>query len=205
MLVVLPGTVLPSRPLLTVLRDDHEARAADYAMRKAWRDEHGVPSTPDIDWSEHQTRLKAMLEIASSPMPDVSAMVLGHQLGLVAMSPAPKDPGEWTAPEGLERISVKPVALSAKTRNTLRDAWRAAVEGGDARASADELICAVIREVGGVEVYGATDYKPLALTPEAMEPLWEAGLAPYLLTAALHLSSLDPKKALRSGGLPLPT
>jgi hypothetical protein len=38
-----------------------------------------------------------------------------------------------------------------------------------------------------------------------MGPLWECGLAPYLLAAALFLTSLDPKKVLRSGVPQLPT
>ena len=62
-----------------------------------------------------------------------------------------------------------------------------------------------IASVGGVEVYGANDPAPIDLSPDAMEPLWECGLGPYLLAAALHLTSLDPKKALRSGVRPLPT
>lgn len=205
-LVVIPGTVLPSRPLLDVLSEDHDARVADYAMRAAWRKEQGIPSTPDIDWQEEGRRLKALLSIVDGPDPDGAIVALGHQAGIVAMQPAPRDPGSWTPPDGLEGVGVAPRALSAATRNTLRDAWRAAVSAGaDSRPAADAMVCGAIARVDGVEVYGANDPAPIDLTPAAMEPLWECGLAPYLLAASLHLTVLDPKKALRSGGRLPPT
>jgi hypothetical protein len=199
-LVVIPGTVLPSRGLVDVLADDHDARVADHAMRAAWRKEQGIPSTPDIDWQEEARRLKALLSVVEGPDPDGALVALGHQAGIVAMQPAPREPGPWVRPEGLDGVTIAPRALSAAKRNTLRDAWRAAVaSGADSRSAADALICGAIATVDGVEVYGSTDRAPIALTPDAMEPLWECGLAPYLLAASLHLTSLDPKKALRSG------
>jgi len=88
----------------------------------------------------------------------------------------------------------------------MRDAWRAVVSAGlDSRPAANALICESVSALDGVEVYGASDPTPIELRVDAMEPLWECGLAPYLLAAALFLTSLDPKKALRSGGRPLPT
>jgi len=201
-LVVIPGTMLPARPLLGVLREDHEARAADHAMRTAWRLDQGIPSTPDIDWQEQKRRLTAMLELVDSQTPDAALVALGHQAGLVAMSPAPKDPGPWVPPAGIEGVSVRPRALSAKDRNRLRSAWQSAVQIGDSEAAATDLVCAAIAEVSGVEVYGDAEVKPLALSPDTMAPIWECGLGAYLLTASLHLTSLDPKKALRSGERP---
>lgn len=205
-LVIIPGTVLPSRPLLDVLRDEHAARVDDHATKTAWRKAQGIPSTPDIDWQEEARRLKALLSVVEGPDPDGALIAVGHQAGIMAMQPAPRDPGPWVPPEGLEGVTVSPRALSAAKRNGLRDAWRAAVSAGaDSRPAADALVCAAIASVGGVEVYGANDPAPIDLSPDAMEPLWECGLGVYLLNAALHLTSLDPKKALRSGVRPLPT
>ena len=202
-LVVIPGTVLPSRPLLEVLREDHEGRAAEHAMRASWRREQGIPSTPDIDWPEQRRRLVAMLALVDDENPDGAVIALGHQAGLMAMAPAPRDPGPWVAPDGLEGVLVAPRALSAARRNELRDAWRAVVAiGGDSRPAADAIIVESISALEGVEVYGASDPSTLTLDVDSMGPLWECGLAPYLLAAALHLTSLDPKKALRSGVRP---
>ena len=205
-LVVIPGTFLPMRPLVEVLREDHEARASEYAMRRAWREQQGIPSTPDIDWAEERRRLAAMLTVVDAENPDGAIVALGHQAGLMAMAPAPRDPGDWVRPDGLDGIQLAPRALSARARNELRDAWRAVVSGGfDSRPAADALICASIQAIEGVEVYGAAAPAPIVLDVAGMGPLWECGLAPYLLAAALFLTSLDPKKALRSGVLQLPT
>jgi hypothetical protein len=205
-LVVIPGTVLPMRPLVEVLREDHEARASEYSMRKAWREQQGIPSTPDIDWAEERRRLVALLSVVDGENPDGAIVALGHQAGLMAMAPAPRDPGAWAKPEGLDGIQVAPRALSAARRNELRDAWRAVVSAGlDSRAAANALICESISAIDGVEVYGASDPTTIELNVAAMEPLWECGLAPYLLAASLFLTSLDPKKALRSGVLQRPT
>jgi hypothetical protein len=205
-LVIIPGTVLPMRPLVEVLREEHEARATEYAMRKLWREQQGIPSTPDIDWAEERRRLVALLSVVDGENPDGALVALGHQAGLMAMAPAPRDPGAWAKPDGLDGIQIAPRALSAARRNELRDAWRAAVSAGaDSRPAADVLICESISAIDGVEVYGATDPVPIEMDVAAMGPLWEAGLAPYLLAASLFLTSLDPKKALRSGVLQLPT
>lgn len=205
-LVVIPGTVLPMRSLVEVLCDDHEGRAADFAMRKTWREAQGIPSTPDIDWQEERRRLVALLAVVDTEVPDGAIVALGHQAGLMAMAPAPRDPGPWVAPDGLGSITIAPRALSAARRNELRDAWRAAVaSGADSTPAANALIVESIAAIDGVEVYGANDPAAIELRVDAMGPLWECSLAPYLLTAALHLTSLDPKKALRSGVRPPPT
>jgi len=203
-LIVIPGTILPSRPLLGVLQEDHEGRAADFAMRSKWREEQGIPSTPDIDWAEQRRRLVAMLSIVDGANPDGAMVSLGHQAGLMAMAPAPLDPGPWTPPAGLEGISISPVALSAAKRNELRDAWRAAVAAGaDSRPAANALVVESIADISGVAVYLASDPMPIDVgAPDVMDAFWECGLAPFLLSAALHLTSLDPKKALRSGVRP---
>jgi len=215
MLIVLPGTIGPTRRLLDVLREQHDDRRNAWKLDHEFREKHGIPSTPDIDWVEEEKRVKALLEVIELQDPNLAR--LGHQAGVLAMSAAPTDPGEWKAFDELDGITIRPRHLSASESKSLRLAWGDALRAGD-RAAADAaenaLVARAIAVVGGLRVLDEDgNEKPVTesieLAAADRDQLFasfrEASLLPWLLSSALYLQALPAGKAMRSGVQPPPT
>jgi hypothetical protein len=213
MLIVLPGTIGPSRLLVAVLREQHEDRRAAWRLDNDFREKHGIPSTPDIDWAEEEKRLKALLHVVEEQNADL--VRLGHQAGFMAMSASPQDPGEWRSSEVLDGITIRPRHLSASESKSLRIAWVSALSAGD-RAAADaaenSLVSRSIFAVGGLRFLDEQGIeKPelqtveLQLQEELFTAFRDAALFPWLLSASLYLQGLPAGKAMRSGVQPPPT
>jgi hypothetical protein len=205
MLVVIPNTVGPSRRLVDVLRARHDDEKYAYDSKKKFGEKNGVASTPDIDWEEERTRLKAMLEVVDSH--DAEVFRKGHMAGLLTMAPAPVDPGVFEEPDDIGDVTVRPRYTSAKRFKTLRDDWARAARGTDeGNAAEDCLIAECFAEVAGLRVMrsdGTEERSRMGpLEPDDLEILRAAGLTPWLLVAALYLTGLSSGKAMRSGVLP---
>lgn len=200
MLIVLPGTVAPSRLLLDVLCEQHNDRRESWKRDQAFREKHGIPSTPDIDWAEERRRVKAIAEAAE--LEDAGLVILGCQAAILSMQAAPVDPGEWLPPAGLEAVRFSPRILAARESKTLRSAWVAALNANDrpaVQAAEDAILRRAIVDIGGVEVVGGDG---IDLEDEdACAALRESGLTSWLLSASLYLQSLPSGKAYRSGVL----
>lgn len=200
MLVVLPGTIGPERLLVAVLREQHEDRREAYRLDVAFRTKHGIPSTPDIDWTEESKRVRALAEAVE--LADADLVRLGHQAGLLAMSPAPVDPGEYAPIAGLEAVTIRPRHLTAAESKQLRAAWRDAVAAGDAAGieqAQAQLVRRGIQRVGGLMVEGGEGDAFSDITDDEIDVLRQASLFPWLLSATLYLQSLPSGKAHRSG------
>jgi hypothetical protein len=121
MLVVLPGSVGPRRLLVDVLREQHNDRVEAWKLDVSFREKHGIPVTPDIDWAEERRRAAAITVAVERE--DPALVRLGATAALTAMSAAPQDPGEFVEPEGLGDVVVAPRFVSARKMRELRTAW----------------------------------------------------------------------------------
>lgn len=204
MLIVLPGTIAPSRLLLDVLREQHEDRREQWKLDHAFRTKHGIPSTPDIDWNEERRRVKAIAEAVD--LEDAGLVILGCQAAILSMQAAPVDPGEWLPPAGLEAVSFKPRTLAAKESKTLKAAWAAALNAND-RDAVHAAEAAIVRRsivtVGGLTVLDGDGERADVTVDDddVIAGLRESGLLSWLLSATLYLWSLPSGKAYRSGVL----
>lgn len=200
MLIVLPGTIAPSRLLLDVLREQHIDRREQWKLDHAFREKHGIPSTPDIDWKEERRRVAAI--DAAVTLEDAGLVILGCQAAVMAMSSAPVDPGEWSPPAGLEAVRFSPRVLAARESKMLRAAWVASLNANDrpaVQAAEDAILRRAVVDIGGVDVVGG---EGIDLEDEdARAALRESGLTSWLLSASLYLQSLPSGKAYRSGVL----
>lgn len=199
MLVVLPGSVGPRRRLVDVLREQHNDRVEAWKLDVAFREKHGIPSTPDIDWAEERRRAAAITVAVERE--DPALVRLGATAALTAMSPAPQDPGVFVEPEGLGDVVIAPRFVSARKMRELRTAWTQALAASDreaTEAAEDAVVDACICAIEGLQY---TDAPVDAFEHEAFRA---AGLTPWLLVAALYLQGLPSGKAWRSG-VRLPT
>jgi len=210
MLVVLPGSVGPRRRLVDVLREQHSDRVEAWKLDVAFREKHGIPSTPDIDWAEERRRAAAITVAVERE--DPALVRLGATAALTAMSPAPQDPGEFVEPEGLGDVVIAPRFVSARKMRELRTTWAQALSAGDrdaTEAAEDAIVDACIGDIEGLQyvarsVAGSTA-SPESVGAETQHEAWRAaGLTPWLLVAALYLQGLPSGKAWRSG-VRLPT
>lgn len=201
MLIVLPGSVGPRRRLVDVLREQHNDRVEAYKLDAAYREKHGIPSTPDIDWGEERRRIAAIAQAVEAE--DPALVRLGAMAALTAMSAAPQDPGPFVEPEGLGDVVIAPRIVSARQMRELRSAYAAAVSANDREATEkaeDTIIETCIGRIEGLEYSDGGGGDILAL-----EAFRDAGLTPYLLVAVLYLQSLPSGKAWHSGVQPLTT
>lgn len=200
MLIVLPGSIGPRRRLVDVLREQHNDRVEAYKLDAAYREKHGIPSTPDIDWGEERRRVSAIAQAVEAE--DPALVRLGAMAALTAMSAAPQDPGPFVEPEGLGDVVVAPRIVSAREMREMRAAYAAAVQANDREATeqAEDVILETC--IGLVEGLQYSDGPVLGLELEAFR---DAGLTPWLLVAVLYLQSLPSGKAWRSGVQPLTT
>ena len=201
MLIVLPGSVGPRRRLVDVLREQHNDRVEAYKLDAAYREKHGIPSTPDIDWGEERRRIAAIAQAVEAE--DPALVRLGAMAALTAMSAAPQDPGPFVEPEGLGDVVIAPRIVSARQMRELRSAYAAAVSANDREATEkaeDTIIETYIGRIEGLEYSDGGGGDILAL-----EAFRDAGLTPYLLVAVLYLQSLPSGKAWHSGVQPLTT
>lgn len=200
MLIVLPGSVGPRRRLVDVLREQHNDRVEAYKLDAAYREKHGIPSTPDIDWGEERRRIAAIAQAVEAE--DPALVRLGAMAALTAMSAAPQDPGPFVEPEGLGDVVIAPRIVSARQMRELRSAYAAAVSANDRDATekAEDTIIATC--IGGIE---GLQYSREDVPEPQLEAFRDAGLTPWLLTAVLYLQSLPSGKAWRSGVQPLTT
>jgi hypothetical protein len=202
MLVVLPGSVGPRRRLVDVLREQHNDRVEAWKLDVAFREKHGIPSTPDIDWAEERRRAAAITVAVERE--DPALVRLGATAALTAMSPAPQDPGEFVEPEGLGDVHIKPRFVSAREMRELRTAWAQALSAGDREAvelAENAIIGDCVDVIEGLEYSDGIEVDPDVFEYDAFRA---AGLTPWLLVAALYLQGLPSGKAWRSG-VRLPT
>lgn len=202
MLVVLPGSVGPRRRLVDVLREQHNDRVEAWKLDVAFREKHGIPVTPDIDWAEERRRVAALAVAVERE--DPALVRLGATAALTAMSPAPQDPGEFVEPEGLGDVHIKPRFVSAREMRELRTAWAQALSAGDREAvelAENAIISDCIDVIEGLEYSDGIEVDPDVFEYDAFRA---AGLTPWLLVAALYLQGLPSGKAWRSG-VRLPT
>jgi hypothetical protein len=207
MLVVLPGSVGPRRRLVDVLREQHNDRVEAWKLDVAFREKHGIPSTPDIDWAEERRRAAAITVAVERE--DPALVRLGATAALTAMSPAPQDPGEFVEPEGLGDVVIAPRFVSARKMRELRTAWAQALSAGDREATEqaeNRIIDCCIATIDGLQYTAAPVGDDVGNPSNAHElEAWRAaGLTPWLLVAALYLQGLPSGKAWRSG-VRLPT
>lgn len=209
MLIVLPGSVGPRRRLVDVLREQHNDRVDAYKLDAAYREKHGIPSTPDIDWGEERRRVAAIAQAVEAE--DPALVRLGAMAALTAMSAAPQDPGPFIEPEGLGDVHFKPRFVSAREMREFRMAYASAVEANDKQAiekAEDAIISCCIATIDGLQYTAEGDDSDDVGNPTSLAELeaWRAALlTPWLLTAALYLQSLPSGKAWRSGVQPLTT
>jgi len=201
LLVVLPGQVGPPRRLVDVLRDRHEGARERYRLEAAFREGNGAPFGEDIDVEEERKRLASMQ--AALDDGDLDLVRLGHVAGLAQLSALPQDPGEFAVPRDLEGVSLTYRYLPARVTQALRQAWQNALESNDAIAIEDAEMAIVSGTIDTVTAPGVDG--PVTLRGLEMQALRDAGVMPWMLSAALHLQRLPSGKAWRSGGLPLPT
>jgi hypothetical protein len=202
MLVVLPGSVGPRRRLVDVLREQHNDRVEAWKIDVSFREKHGIPSTPDIDWAEERRRAAAIAVAVEQE--DAALVRLGAMAALTAMSPAPQDPGDFVEPEGLGDVHIKPRFVSAREMRELRTAWSQALAAGDRDAvelAENAIIGDCIDVIEGLQYSDGIEGDPNVFEYDAFR---SAGLTPWLLVAALYLQGLPSGKAWRSG-VRLPT
>jgi hypothetical protein len=202
MLVVLPGSVGPRRRLVDVLREQHNDRVEAWKIDVSFREKHGIPSTPDIDWAEERRRAAALAVAVEQE--DAALVRLGAMAALAAMSAAPQDPGDFVEPEGLCDVHIKPRFVSAREMRELRTSWSQALAAGDRDAvelAENAIISDGIDVIEGLQYSDGIEGDPNVFEYDAFR---SAGLTPWLLVAALYLQGLPSGKAWRSG-VRLPT
>lgn len=198
MLIVLPGSVGPRRRLVDVLREQHNDRVEAWKLDFSFREKHGIPVTPDIDWDEERRRIAAIAQAVEQE--DPALVRLGAMAALTAMSAAPQDPGPFVEPEGLGDVVISPRIVSARQMRELRSAYAAAVSAND-RDATEKAEDAIINQcIGGLDGLQYTGGEPS--DPHNFEALRDAGLTSWLLVAVLYLQGLSSGKAWRSGVQP---
>jgi hypothetical protein len=203
MLIVLPGSVGPRRRLVDVLRAQHNDRVDAHKLDVAYREKHGIPSTPDIDWGEERRRIAAIAQAVEQE--DPALVRLGAMAALTAMSAAPQDPGPFVEPEGLGDVVVSPRVVSARTWREMRAAYAAALEANDREAverAENNVLDECIERIEGLQYSDGEAGNEYQLEHSAFRA---AGLTPYLLVAVFYLQSLPSGKAWHSGVQPLTT
>jgi len=210
MLIVMRDTVEPSRPLLEILKAQHDDRVLAYQVDKASREKHGVPMSDDIDWAQESKRAAAIVDAIGNQ--DADAVALGYQAGLMSVSSKLDDPGEWVAPEGLAGVCVRLCFPSAETTRGLRRDLNAAYSAGDVAVAWDvenQIILAGIKEVSGLTVADNEGEHPDCVvkdfSPDDLEAFRAGHLFVFLLTAVLYSWGLSRGKAWRSGAPPQAT
>lgn len=208
MLLVAPGSVTPAREINAILRARWEGMREAHRLDQEDRARKGVPVGEDLDWQQEAKRTAALGEAAKAE--DLTALRLGYQAGLYAVTTAVDDPGDWRPVAGIEGVTVRVQLPDAATSKRLRSAWADAMTTGDEQAQADTaraILDAGLVEVGGLQVVEGEGETPAALqrpwedeTLQLLEPL-----VPVLLSVVLYLWSLDRGKAWRSGAPPRAT
>lgn len=197
-LVVLPGQVGPPRRLVDVLRERHEGLRERYLMERAYRESTGATFGEDVDIEEERKRLAAMSDALAAG--DLDAVRIGHVAGLAQLSALPTDPGPFTSPPDLDDVYVQYRHTKATTTQGLRKAWAEACADGDPDSIAAREMDIVTASIASVTAPGVDG--PVTLKPEFYDALRDAGIFPWVLTAALHMQRLTSGKAWRSGVLP---
>ena len=186
-----------------VLRAQHNDRVDAYRLDVVYREKHGIPSTPDIDWGEERRRAAAIVQAVEQE--DPALVRLGAMAAMTAMSPAPQDPGEYVEPEGLGDVVVSPRVVSARTWRELRAAYAAALEANDREATEKAENNILDECVDGIDGLWHDEGEPADPHVFEYDAFRAAGLTPYLLAAVFYLQGLPSGKAWHSGVQPLTT
>jgi hypothetical protein len=170
-------------------------------MELAFRAEHGAPYGEDVDVDEERKRLTSMLLALDAG--DLDTVRLGHVAGLSQMSALPQDPGDFVHPVDLDGVSVTYRHLTARASQALRQTWQDALASTDTEAIEAAELAIVVETLDTVTAPGVDG--DVAVKGTDMTSLRDAGVFPWLVTAALYLQRLPSGKAWRSGVLPLTT